>query len=82
MIPDDPGVLAEEAMSAFRERDAWGRILPSPAWMDLAPEGREALFGAQTMARRLEAAIDGDGMSTTVKVVTRRARGIGQETRG
>ena len=79
MIPDDPGVLAEEAMSAFRERDSWGRILPSSAWMDLAPEEREVLFGAQTMARRLEAALDGDGMSTTAKAVARRATWVEQE---
>jgi hypothetical protein len=79
MIPDDPGVLVEAAITAFRERDAWGRILPSPAWADLAPAEREALFEAQAIARSLEAALDDDGMSSTGRVVARRVWEIEQE---
>jgi cyclopropane-fatty-acyl-phospholipid synthase len=47
-----------------------------------APAERETLFTAQAIARSLEAAVDDDGMSSTVKVVLQRARGIEQETRG
>lgn len=79
MIPDDPGVLVEAAITAFRERDRQGRILPSPAWADLAPAEREALFDAQAVARGLEAALDDDGMSSTARVVARRAGSIEQE---
>jgi len=78
MKPEETGALAEEAISAYRERDAWGRILPSPAWMDLSPEDREGLFDEQAAARRLEAAVSDEGMSSTAAAVVRRARGIEQ----
>lgn len=81
MTPDETAALFEEAISAFRERDAWGRILPSPAWMDLAPAEREVLFDAQTIARRLEAAVDDDGMSSTASAVARRAVRVEQDHR-
>ena len=37
-MTDEPkDLLIEEAVSAFRERNSWGRVLPSPAWWDLPP---------------------------------------------
>ena len=70
--------LLEAAVTAHRDRDASGRILPSPAWMDLAPADREAAFEAQSAARRLEAAHDENGMNATAWVVTERANWIAQ----
>jgi len=71
-------LLIEAATSAHRERDASGRILPSPAWMDLAGDDREALFDAQVRSRLLEAALDGRGLSSTGRTVLRRALDLGQ----
>jgi hypothetical protein len=72
-MTDDPReILLEEAVSAYRERTASGRILPSPAWWDLPAESKEELFRRQLQSRVLERALDRDGMSTTVKSVLNR----------
>lgn len=69
-MTDEPkDLLIEEAVSAFRERNSWGRILPSPAWMDLPPADREALFDRQLTGRIIERAIDPNGRSSTVRAV-------------
>ena len=69
-MTDEPkDLLIEEAVSAFRERNSWGRILPSPAWMDLPPADREALFERQLASRILERAIHPSGRSSTVRAV-------------
>lgn len=62
-------LLIEAAASAHRERDTTGRILPSPAWLDLAPADRDAAFERQLEARWLEAALDPEGLSTTARAV-------------
>ena len=64
----------EAVLSAFRERNADGRILASPDWWDLLPEAREAAFEDQVAARRLEQIVDAGGHSGTVKAVLRRIR--------
>ena len=75
-MTDDPKeILMEEAVSAYRERAATGRILPSPAWRDLPPESREELFQRQLESRIFERAIAQDGMSSTVRSVLRRING-------
>ena len=72
-MADEPkDVLIEAAVSAFRERNAFGRILPASAWWDLAPEDREALFDRQLESRLLERAIDLDGLSSTARAVLER----------
>jgi hypothetical protein len=71
-------VLMEAAAGAFRERDAWGRILPSPAWCDLGPTEREALFELQMESRAWERLVGPGGLSGTGREVVRRARGLGQ----
>ncbi|PYV11521.1 MAG: hypothetical protein DMG07_18960 [Acidobacteria bacterium] len=72
-MADEPkDVLIEAAVSAFRERNAFGRILPASAWWDLAPEDREALFDRQLESRLLERAIDPDGLSSTARAVLER----------
>ncbi len=72
-MTDEPkDLLIEEAVSAFRERNAWGRILPSPAWLDLRPADREAIFDRQLTSRIIERALDPNGRSSTVRAVLTR----------
>ena len=78
MKRDDRELLIEAATSAFRARDPGGRILPSPAWMDLTPEDREAVFERQITARRAEQVLDTGGLSTTARAVLARIRRLGQ----
>jgi len=74
-MSDDPrDLLIEEAASAFRERNAWGRILPSPSWLDLPAEERDALFARQLESRLIERALDPNGLSTTARAVLERLK--------
>ncbi len=75
---DDRDALLEAAATAFRERAASGRILSSPAWADLAPDDRAALFELQLAARGVERVFDRQGLSATAQVVLGRARGLEQ----
>ena len=75
MNGDPMGILVEQAVSAFRERSASGRILASPAWWDLAEEEREALFERQIDSRRVERALHPGGLSSTVRTVLGRLGG-------
>ena len=75
MTPAEREALVEEAAGAFRERDADGFVKPHPAWFDLDAEGRREVFEAAMIARRLEAAIDAQGLSTTARAVLARIRG-------
>ncbi len=65
-------ILVEQACSAFRERDRSGRVLPSPAWLDLSPEEREQVFRLQLETREVERAAAPDGASATVHAVLAR----------
>jgi hypothetical protein len=65
----DPELLLEAATSAWRERDSHGRVRPSPAWTDLTPDERGALFDRQLMARMVERAADPGGLSSTARQV-------------
>ncbi len=71
-----PEILIEQACSAFRERDRSGRILPSTAWLDLAPEGREEVFRLQLESREIERGLSPDGSSGTVHAVLDRLSGL------
>ncbi len=74
-MSDDPReLLIEQAASAFRERDVEGRILTSPAWWDLAPGDRDALYTAQAESRVIERTLDSGGLSATVRAVLVRIR--------
>lgn len=73
----DRETLLEAALSASRDR-VDGLTLPHPAWLDLSPEDRVAAFDATTAARRLEAALDARGLSTTGKAVLARLRAAGR----
>jgi hypothetical protein len=72
-MTDDPkDLLIEQAASAFRDRDAWGRILASPAWHDLTPEERTTACVRQLESRILESSLDPNGRSSTVRAVMKR----------
>ncbi len=72
MRGDSKDLLIETATSAFRERNSWGRILPSPAWSDLPAEDRTVLFERQLESRIVERALDAQGLSQTVHSVLSR----------
>jgi hypothetical protein len=65
--------LLEAAAPAYRDRDSEGRLMPPPAWWDMAPEQREELFRVQLATRQLERAAT--GASGTVRAVMRRIMG-------
>jgi hypothetical protein len=69
---DELDLLLESAASAWRERDASGRVVPPPAWWDLAPDERMLAFDAQVATRELERAVDSSGFSGTVRAVLSR----------
>jgi hypothetical protein len=67
----DEATLIEEVAGAFRPRDP--RELASlPAWHDLSADGREAAFDLSVKMRTLEAALDPEGYSATVRAVLAR----------
>jgi hypothetical protein len=74
MMDDPKEILMEAAVSAYRERNASGRIVASPAWWDLPPDSRNELYERQLQSRLLERAIAPDGMSTTVRSILKRLK--------
>jgi hypothetical protein len=74
MIDDAKDLLIERALGTFRERNAAGRILPSPAWWDLSGQDRESLFECQLESRILERSLRPEGWSATVQAVLERLR--------
>lgn len=71
---EDETALIEETAGAYRPRDprALGTL---PAWHDLSPEGREQAFELSVQLRALEAALDPQGRSSTVRAVLARLTG-------
>lgn len=66
--------LVEAAAGAWRPRHPGGSLGPHPAWADLDEAGRREAFDAARVARRLEAALDPDGLSSTARAVVARIR--------
>ena len=67
----DESELIEEVAGAHRPRDP--RVVAFlPAWLDLSPVGREAAFDLATRMRAIEAALDPEGRSATVRAVLSR----------
>ena len=60
--------LIEAATTAWRPRSPSGEIRAHPAWTDLDVAGRLAAHEAARRLRRLEAARDPDGPSTTARL--------------
>jgi len=67
-------ILVEAAAGAWRPRRPGGAIGSQPAWHDLDAAGREEAFRAARSARRLEAALDPAGLSSTSRAVLERVR--------
>mgnify|MGYP001544863855 CR=1 FL=1 len=70
MTTNEP--LVEAVVSAHRERDAFGAIVQSPAFFDLAAGDRVRAFDEAIRARAMEAALDAEGLSTTAKAILAR----------
>jgi hypothetical protein len=66
--------LIEEAASAWRPSGGDG-LRAHPAWADLDAAGRREVYELARVARRLEAALDAEGLSTTGRAVMARIRG-------
>lgn len=64
--------LIERVASAYRARDAFGHVRAAPAWHDLTAAEREEAFRRAVGDRRLEAAMDPEGLSTTARAVLAR----------
>lgn len=68
-------ILIAAVTSAHRARDVDQTIRYHPNWFDLDEEGRARAFEVSLQMRRLEAALDGEGLSTTARAVLARIRG-------
>ena len=71
----DAAILLEAAVTPFRERDTSGRILSSPAVLDLPAAAREELVARQAAAREVERVMHPFGWSGTVQAVMSRILG-------
>lgn len=71
MTESERELLIEEALSAHRQPDPRGAFRPSPAFFDLDDDGRLSVFEQTLAQRKLEAALDPAGQSTTVYAVLR-----------
>ena len=67
----DHEMLIKEATTAWRPRTPDGQILDHPSWADLDTAARQQVFEETLVMRVLEAALDPDGYSTTVRAVAK-----------
>lgn len=74
MATDDE-LLLERVTSAWRPRGHDGGVRSHPAWHDLDETGRREAFEITARLRRMEAAMDPEGLSTTARAVLARIRG-------
>jgi len=65
----------ESAATAYRETRADSSIVDSPAWHDLDEEGRVLAHTRAAALRRLEAALDPDGLSTMARALLQKIGG-------
>jgi hypothetical protein len=74
MTPEQEAQLVEEVAGAYRppSRDA---LRYAPAWHDLDAAGRARAYELARTNRRLEAALDPAGLSTTARAVLARITG-------
>ena len=68
----DDESLIEQLSSAHRERNQHGEVRFSPAFYDLTPEKRQDAFERARVLRKLEAALDAQGLSSTARAVLER----------
>ncbi len=74
MATAEDELLIAQVTSAHRARGLDGQVKSHPAWHDLDAGGRREAFEATVLSRKLEAALDSAGRSTTVKAVLERIR--------
>lgn len=65
-------ILIEAATTAWRPQSPSGELRPHPAWSDLDPAGRLEAYEAARALRRLEAARDPEGLTSTARAVLAR----------
>jgi hypothetical protein len=70
---DDAELLIEAAAGAYRMHLP-GPLRYHPAWHDLDADGRRRAYERARMLRKMEAALSGDGQSSTVHAVLARIR--------
>jgi hypothetical protein len=75
MTPRERQLLVEQAASAWRPRRPGGTLAAHPAWHDLDAAGRAEAHELASVMRRLEAALDPEGLSTTARAILARLRG-------
>ena len=75
MTPEERETLVEQVAGAHRERDPRGGLQPHRAWSDLDEAGRREAFDLGRQLRRLEAALDADGLSAAGRAVLARIEG-------
>ena len=69
-------LLIEQVISAWRPRDRDGVIRGHPARHDLEDADKQAAYEATLKARRIEAALDPRGLSSTGNAVLRRIQSV------
>lgn len=74
MTQEERDLLTAAAATSWRPSDADGRPRAHPAWHDLDDAGRQELFAVTTQLRVIEACLDADGFSSTVRAVLARIR--------
>jgi hypothetical protein len=72
--PEEEDLLIEAVASAWRPHGP-GELQYHPHWHDLAEQDRIRAFDRATQLRKMEAALDADGLSTTARAVLARIRG-------
>jgi len=71
MTPEEEEALVEQVAGAYRPR-AREELRYHPAWHDLGEAERMRAFEIARELRKVEAALDADGLSTTAKAVLAR----------
>jgi hypothetical protein len=67
-------ILIEAATTAWRPQSPSGELRPHPAWSDLDSAGRLEAYEDTRTLRRLEAARDPKGLTSTTRAVLARLR--------
>jgi len=70
--PRSREALIEQAAGAWRPVRLDGGVASLPAWHDLDEAGRREAFLVARRSRRVEAALDEDGLSSTARAVPAR----------
>ena len=74
MTPEEEAALVEQVAGAYRPR-AREELRYHPAWHDLGEAERVRAYEIARAMRKVEAALDADGMSTTAHAVLARIEG-------